>query len=323
MTKAIRIHEFGGPEVMKLEDVEVPAPGPGEVKLTHNAISVHFADIMIRQGIYFLKPDLPATLGLEGVGIIDEVGRDVTGFAAGDRVGYSFSLGSYAQQRVAPAAALIKIPDSVGDVDAAAGLLRGMTAQYLIRQSYRVKKGDCVLIHAAAGGMGSILTQWAKHLGATVIGTAGSDAKTALATANGCDHVINYTAEDFAKRVEDITAGAGVQVVYDSVGNDTYAGNIAALAPLGYLINYGHSSGFLPPIDAMELNKKSLFFAKTSLKDYLAIPGNMAVMSGEAFELIGKKVIKLSAQTYELGNVAQAHQDMTDRKTTGQVILTP
>lgn len=323
MVKAIQIEAFGGSDEMKLIDIELAAPGPGEVRLEHKAISVHFADIMIRQGIYFLKPDLPAIMGLEAVGEITATGPDVTGFKPGDRAGYTFSLGSYTQARNIPANGLIAIPDGVGDVDAAAGLLRGMTAQYLLRQTYPVKAGDTVLLQAAAGGMGSIMTQWCKHLGAVVIGTAGTDAKVETARANGCDHVINYAREDFAAKVDEITGGKGVDVVYDSVGKDTYDGNLKALSVLGNFVNFGHSSGFLPPIDAMALNAKSLKFTKTSLRDYAAQPGGIATMSGEAFKLIADGVIKLDPQTYPLAEAARAQDDMTARKTTGQVILTP
>lgn len=265
MAQAIRIHRFGGPEVMQLEEVAPGDPGPGEVRLRHRAISVHFADILIRQGVYFLKPDLPATMGLEGVGAITALGPDVTGWRVGDRVAYTFALGSYATERLVPARMLVRVPDAVSDVDASAGFLRGMTAQYLLRQARNVQAGDVVLVHAAAGGMGQLLCQWARHLGATVIGTVGSADKAQIAADRGCAHVINYTTEDFATRVTEITGGKGVNVVYDSVGRDVYAGNIAVLAPLGSYVNYGHASGLLPPIDAMDLNRKSLIFTKTSL----------------------------------------------------------
>ena len=214
-------------------------------------------------------------------------------------------------------------PEAVSDVDASAGFLRGMTAQYLLRQARSVQAGDAVLVHAAAGGMGQLLSQWAKHLGATVIGTVGTSDKARIAQDIGCDHAINYTTEDFAARVTEITGGKGVNVVYDSVGRDVYAGNIAVLAPLGSYVNYGHASGLLPPIDAMELNRKSLIFTKTSLKDYAAPEGAIARMSGEAFELIGKGVLKLAPQTYPLTDAAQAQADMAGRKTTGQVVLLP
>ena len=323
MVKAIRIHEFGGPEVMKFEDVDLADPGPGEVRLSHKAISVHFADIMIRLGIYFLKPDLPAQIGLEGVGVVEALGPGVDNVQIGDRVAYSFNLGSYSQARNILAAPLVKIPDGVKDIDAAAGMLRGMTAQYLLRQAYKVKSGDTILVHAAAGGMGSLLTQWCKHLGANVIGTAGTDAKVEIAKANGCDHVINYETEDFAKHVLEITDNQGVNAVYDAVGLKVYEGNISVLAPLGFYVNYGHASGPLPLIDAMELNKKSLFFTKSSLKDYAAQPNGVATMSSDAFDLIGKGVLKVSPKTYPLEDVAQAHIDMASRNTTGQVVVLP
>jgi len=323
MVKAIRIQQYGGPEVMQFEDVDLPDPGPGEVRLTHRAISVHFADIMIRQGVYFIKPDMPAPLGLEAVGVVEALGDGVDNVQVGDRVAYSFNLGSYSQARNIPSAPLVKVPDGVKDIDAAACMLRGMTAQYLLRQTYPVKAGDTILVHAAAGGMGQLLSQWGKHLGAQVIGTVGSDAKVELAKNNGCDHVINYSTDDFAKRVAEITNDEGVQVVYDSVGKDIYEQNVSSLATLGYFVNYGNSSGPLEPIDPAELNAKSLFFTKSSLRDYAAKPNGVATMSSEAFGLIAKGVLKVTPQTYALEDVAQAHIDMAARNTTGQVVLLP
>lgn len=323
MVKAIRIHEFGGPEKMKIEDVEVGDPGPGEIRIKHEAISVHFADLLIRQGVYFIKPDLPATMGLEAVGVIEAVGEGVDNLKPGDAVGYTFSMGSYCERRVMPALGLIKLPEGLDPAHATAGLLRGLTAQYLLRQTYKVKKGDVVLVHAAAGGMGSLLTTWSKHLGATVIGTVGSAPKAEIAQANGCDHVINYTDEDFAQRVGEITDGGGVNVVYDSVGKDTYEGNITCLKPIGTFVNYGHASGLLPPIDAMELNKKSLIFTKTSLKDYAAQPGKLPEMAAEVFDAMKSGALKVKPTTYALADAAQAHADMGARKTTGQIVLLP
>lgn len=323
MVKAIRMQQYGGPEVMEFIDVDLPDPGPGEVRLTHKAISVHFADIMIRQGVYFLKPDMPAPLGLEGVGVVEALGDGVDNVQVGDRVAYSFNLGSYSQARNIIAAPLIKVPDGVKDVEAAACMLRGMTAQYLLRQTYPVKAGDTLLVHAAAGGMGQLLTQWGKHLGAQVIGTVSTAAKAEMAKKNGCDHVINYSTEDFAKRVAEITDNKGVQVVYDSVGKDIYDSNVSCLATLGYFVNYGNSSGPLLPIDPAELNAKSLFFTKASLRDYAAQPNGVANMSSEAFGLIEQGVLKVTPQTYALEDVAQAHIDMAARNTTGQVVLLP
>jgi NADPH2:quinone reductase len=323
MTKAVRIEQFGGPENMKLVDVEVPAPGNGEVTIRHQAISVHFADLLMRQGRYFMLPDLPATLGLEGVGVIEAVGADVADFKPGDKAGYMFDIGSYCEARTLPARGLIKIPEAIDPVWAACGLLRGLTAQYLLRQAYPVKAGDKVLVHAAAGGMGQILTRWAKHLGAQVFATAGGADKCATAKANGADYVIDYNASDFAAEIADLTGALGVNVVYDAIGKDTYEGNIACLAPLGSLVNYGHASGLLEPIDAMELNKKSLHFTKTSLTHYAAPAGARDAMARELFDLIERGVLVFQPATYALSEAAQAHKDMGLRKTTGQVVLLP
>ena len=324
MAKAVVIHEFGGPEVLKVEDVEVGAPGPGEVRIKQTAAAIHFADILMREGTYFLKPELPAAIGLDGAGIVEALGDGVDNAEIGDRVAYLFSVGSYASERLLDASRLVKLPEGVSQKQAAAGLLRGLTAQYLLRQSYVVKPGDRVLVHAAAGGVGSLLCQWAKHLGATVIGTVGSEAKLAVAWANGCDHVIDYGAQDFAEAVAQITGGVGVNVVYDSIGQATYAGNIAALAPKGFFINYGHASGLLPPIDAMELNKKSIFFGKTSLKDYTADKNAADAMAKEVFGHIADGVLKIEiTREYGLDEAAQAHKDLAGRKTIGSVILVP
>ena len=324
MSKAIRIHETGGPENLVYEDIEVGDPGPGEVRLRQTAIAVHFADTLMRQGAYFVKPELPAVLGLEAAGIVEAAGPGVEAFGSGDRVAYLFCPGAYAEHRVLPADQLVKLPDGVDERTSAASFLRGMTAQYLLRQSYVVKPGDTVLVHAAAGGVGVLLCQWAKHLGATVFGTVGSDEKAAVAKANGCDHVVNYSREKFDGRVLNLTSGAGVDVVYDSVGRDTYEGNVNVLAPTGYLINYGHSSGLLPPLDAMELNKKSLFFAKVSLRDYTLSKAAAAKMAAEVFDLLASGTLKVDiSHEYALADAAQAHRDIADRKTTGSVVLIP
>lgn len=324
MAKAVIIHEFGGPEVLRVEDVEVGDPGPGEVRIKQAAAAVHFADLLVRAGTYFLKPDLPAAIGLDGAGIVEAVGDGVENIAPGDRVAYLFSMGAYASERLLAADRTIKLPDGIDEKTAAAGMLRGLTAQYLLRQSYVVQAEDTVLVHAAAGGVGSLLCQWSKHLGAVVIGTVGGEAKIAAARANGCDHVIDYTAGEFASQALELTDGQGVSVVYDSIGQATYDGNIAALAPTGYFINYGHASGLLPPIDAMELNKKSLFFSKTSLKDYIADKAKAAEMVAEVFDLIGCATLRVEiSHEYALEEAAQAHTDLAGRKTTGSVILVP
>ena len=323
MSKAAVIRSFGGPEVMSIEDVDVAAPGAGEVVLRQEAAAIHFADTLVREGIYFLKPELPAILGLEGAGVVEAVGSGVDGFAEGDRAGYRFNLGGYAERRLIAADQLYKLPDGVDSKTAASIMVRGLTAQYLLRQLYPVGAGETVLIHTAAGGMGSLLTQWAKHLGATVIGTVGAPEKIEVARAKGCDHVIDYTAEDFADRVLEITGGDGVPVLYDAVGKDAYEGNVRCLTPRGWFVNYGHASGFLPPIDAMELNKKSLIFTKASLKDYNRTPEDNARMSAEVFEMIAQGVLSANiSREYALDEIAQAHIDIAGRKTTGTIILT-
>lgn len=321
-TKALRIHAFGGPEQIVIEDVELDDPGAGEVRLAQTAIAVHFADTLLRAGAYFVKPPLPATLGLEAAGVIEAVGPGVDGFRPGDRAAYPFLPGAAVTARNVPADQLIRLPDSVDDRTSAAALLRGMTVQYLVRQSYRVGADDVVLVHAAAGGVGMLLCQWASHLGATVIGTVGAPAKVPVARAAGCTHVIDYTTEDFAARCLELTGGEGVTVVYDSIGQATYDGNLTALAPTGYFINYGHSSGVLPPIDAMALNTKSIFFAKVSYRDYSRTPEAVAVMADETLDMLGSGKLKVDiTATYPFAEAAQAHRDIAARKTTGSIVL--
>lgn len=324
MPKAVRIHQFGGLENLKIENVDPGEPGPGEVRLRHEASAVHFADTLMREGTYFLKPELPSGLGLEGAGVVEAVGDGVSEFSVGDRAAYRFNLGSYSEARLIPAAALHHLPDNIDARIAVAATVRGMTAQYLIRQIYKAGPDDTVLIHAAAGGMGTLLTQWAKHLGANVIGTVGSPEKATLALENGCDHAIDYRTEDFADRVMDITNGVGVPVVYDGVGAAVYEGTVACLAPCGFYVNYGHSSGFLPPLDSMLLNQKSLIFTKASLKDYMRTPEAARAMLAEVFDLLGRGVLdpKIS-QEYALEDVAAAQQAIASRDTTGSIVLIP
>ncbi len=324
MAKTVRIHEFGGLDKLRIEDIDPGTPGPGEVLLRQEAAGVHFADTLVREGKYFLKPDLPSGLGLEGAGMVEAVGPDVTAFAPGDRAAYRFNLGAYTEARLIPADQLHKLPDNVDAKTAVAGTVRGMTAQYLVRQIYQVGADDTVLIHAAAGGMGTLLTQWCKYLGATVIGTVGSAPKVEIATANGCDHVIDYTQEDFAARVLEISGDAGIPVAYDGVGAAVYAGTVECLAPCGWYVNYGHSSGFLPPLDAMELNKKSLIFTKASLKDYMRTPERARVMLDEVFELLGNGVLDPGiSREYTLDEVADAQRAIASRETTGSIVLVP
>ena len=257
MTKVVRIHEFGGSDVLSIEDDDIGAPGPGEVLLDQKGMALHFADTMLREGKYHLKPDLPAVVGLDGAGTVEAVGPEVTAFKPGDSACYMFNLGAYAEKRIIAADALMPVPAGVDPKNIAGTFLRGMTAQYLLRQTYQVQAGDTILVHTAAGGMGTLLCQWAKALGATVIGTVGGDDKFGIAEASGAAHVINSRTEDIAARVADITGGAGVAVIYDGIGKDVWDANVAALRPTGYLVNYGHMSGPLAPIDPMQLNAKS------------------------------------------------------------------
>ncbi|MGE0253053.1 MAG: quinone oxidoreductase [Alphaproteobacteria bacterium] len=321
-SRVARVHRFGGPEELKVETVDVPAPGEGQVLLRQNAAAVHFADILVRENRYFLKPTPPCVLGLEGAGVIEAVGAGVTGWKAGDRAAYMFNLGAYAERRLVPAAQLYRPPASMDDRAVCALFVRAMTAQYLLRRLYVVQQGETILVHSAAGGMGSLLVQWAKHLGATVIGTVGGAAKVATAQANGCDHVIDYTREDFSRRVLDITGGEGVPVLYEAVGKDVYEGNLACLRPRGWYVNYGNASGFLPPIDAMELNRKSLVFTKASLKDFTRTPAETQAMAAEVNDVVAKGIIKANI-TREVGldGIAGLHADLGARKTTGAAVV--
>ncbi|NBP73217.1 MAG: quinone oxidoreductase [Alphaproteobacteria bacterium] len=324
MTKVVRIHEFGGSDVLSIEDDDIGAPGPGEVLLDQKGMALHYADTMLREGKYFLKPELPAVVGLDGAGVVEAVGDGVTDFKPGDTACYMFNLGAYAEKRVIAADALMPVPDGIDPKNLAGTFLRGMTAQYLLRQTYRVQSGDTVLVHTAAGGMGSLLCQWAKALGATVIGTVGSDDKKAVATASGAAHVVNSRTEDIAAAVNDITGGEGVAAVYDGIGKDVWDANVAALRPTGYLVNYGHMSGLLDPIDPMQLNSKSLFFAKVSLPHFMRTPEAKRAMAEDVFAAIADGILDISvSREYALDDIVQAQEDLVARKTTGSVIIVP
>ncbi|HTZ00626.1 MAG TPA: quinone oxidoreductase [Rhodocyclaceae bacterium] len=324
MTHAIRIHETGGPEVLRWEEVAVPPPAAGEAMVRHEAVGLNFVDIYHRSGLYPLA--LPSGLGMEGAGVVEAVGSGVTEFKAGDRVAYAGGPpGSYAEKRNIPADRLVKLPDGIDFRQAAAMMLQGMTAQYLLRRTYRVQPGDPVLIHAAAGGVGLIACQWAKALGATVIGTVGSDAKAALAKAHGCDHPIVYTRENFTERVKAITQGEGVAVVYDGIGKDTFVGSLDCLRPLGMMVTYGNASGPVPPLDLLELSKRgSLFITRPSLFNYTAKRADLVRSAGELFTAVGSGQVKIEVkQTYPLREAAQAQTDLAARKTTGSTVLLP
>jgi NADPH2:quinone reductase len=324
MTKVVRIYEFGGSDVLSIEDDDIGAPGPGEVLLDQKGMALHFADTMLRQGKYHLKPDLPAVVGLDGAGTVEAVGPDVTAFKPGDSACYMFNLGAYAEKRIIAADALMPVPAGVDPKNIAGTFLRGMTAQYLLRQTYRVQAGDTILVHTAAGGMGTLLCQWAKALGATVIGTVGSNDKIGIAEQSGAEHVINSRTGDIAARVADITGGEGVAAIYDGIGRDVWDANVAALRPTGYLVNYGHMSGPLAPIDPMQLNVKSLFFAKVSLPHFMRSPEAKRAMAADVFGAIADGVLDISvSREYALDDIVQAQEDIVARKTTGSVIIVP
>ncbi len=323
MVHAIRFHETGGPEVLRWEEVAVGKPGPGEVRIRHTAVGLNFVDIYQRSGLYAVP--LPSGLGAEAAGIVDEVGPGVAEFKSGDRVAYGTApLGAYSEARLIPADRLIKLPDAIDDNTAAAMMLKGLTVQYLIRQTYRVKSGDTILLHAAAGGIGLILAQWAKHLGATVIGTVGSDEKAALAKANGCEHVIVYTRENFVARVEEITGGKKVAAVYDSVGRDTFLKSLDCCAPLGIVVLFGQSSGAVDPLNLGVLAAKgSLFVTRPTLNTYGARRENLVAMAQDLFDVVASGAVRIQVhQTYPLQNAAQAHADLAARKTSGSTVLT-
>ncbi len=322
MPHAIRFHKTGGPEVLVWEDIQLGAPGPGEARIRQTAVGLNFVDIYNRTGLYPVP--LPSGLGSEGAGVVEAVGPGVTDLKPGDRVAYGAApLGAYAEARLIPADRLIKLPNGIDDKTAAAMMLKGLTVQYLIRQTYRVKNGDTILLHAAAGGIGTILSQWAKHLGATVIGTVGSDEKAKLAKANGCAHVIVYTREDFVKRVEEITGGRKVPVVYDSVGKDTFMKSLDCCAPLGLVALFGQSSGSVEPLNLGLLAAKgSLYVTRPTLNTYGAKRENLVAMAKELFEVVESGAVKITVnQTYALKDAAKAHADLGARKTTGSTVL--
>jgi NADPH2:quinone reductase len=324
MVKAIRIHKPGGPEAMALDEVALAAPGPGQVRLRHTAIGVNFIDVYHRQGDYPL-PSLPHGIGMEGAGVVEALGPDVTDLKLGDRVAYAAGPpGSYAEARLVNAAALVKLPRTIPDDIAACIMLQGMTARYLLRQTYRVKAGDWVLVHAAAGGMGLILCQWASALGAHVIGTTSSDEKAALAKANGCAHPIIYTREDFVARVKELTGGKGVQVVYDGVGKDTFLKSFEALAMRGHLVLFGASSGAPDPIPPMMLGAKSATLSRPSLFHYTATRPELLANAREVFRMVGSGTVRIKPPAvYPLADAARAHADLVGRRTTGSIILRP
>ena len=324
MTKVIRFSQTGGPEVLQVEEAAVGEPGPGQVRIRHTAIGVNFIDTYHRSGLYTLP--LPSSLGSEAAGVIEAVGPGVTHVRVGDRVAYAGGpVGAYCEARVMPADRLLKLPNAISDRQAAAMMLKGMTVQYLIRRTHRVEPGQTVLWHAAAGGVGLIACQWLKALGATVIGTVGSDEKAALAKDHGCDHTINYTKENFAQRVREITGGRGVPVVYDSVGKTTFEDSLNCLQPRGLMVSFGNASGAVPPMDPLLLTQKgSLYLTRPTLANYTATREELELAAGALFEVMTAGKVKIPLRhEYRLSDVQQVHRDLEARKTTGCVVMLP
>jgi NADPH2:quinone reductase len=325
MVAAVRVHKTGGPEVLTFEEVEVAGPGPGQVKVKNRAVGVNFIDTYFRMGMYPSPIGMPFISGNEGAGDVTAVGPGVTDIKVGDRVGYVTALGSYAGERLLPADRAVKLPDSISYEQAAAMMLKGMTTQYLVRRTYRVQKGDTVLIHAAAGGVGLIACQWANHLGATVIGTAGSKDKAELAKKNGAHHVILYRDEDFVARVKEITGGKLCEVVYDGVGKATFPASLDCLKPLGMFASFGSASG---QVDAFNINilqtKGSLFATRPTLNHYVAKREDLLKTANELFEVVASGAVKIPInQKYPLKDAQKAHRDLEGRATTGSTILLP
>lgn len=324
MAKAIRFHETGSPDVLRYEDVEVGSPGPGQVRLRHEAVGLNFADTYFRSGLYPVP--LPAGMGVEAAGVVEEVGEDVSNVVVGDRVtytGFLNTLGAYSTERLIPAAPLIKLPDAISCEIAAGMTMRGLTASYLMRRIYDFKTGDTILLHAAAGGVGLIVSQWAKLLGLTVIGTVSSEAKGEVARAHGCDHVVYYGREDVAKRVRELTGGTGVNVVFDSVGKDTFEASLDSLRRRGLMVCVGTASGPIPPFNPQLLAMKgSLYLTRPALADYIADPLEKDALASELFALVasGQLSIELN-QRYALEDAAQAHRDLEARKTIGSSVF--
>ena len=325
MPKAIRIHRTGGPDAMRWEDVEVGAPGPGEIRIRHEAVGLNYIDVYFRTGLYS-APSLPFSPGMEGAGVVEAVGEGVGSVAVGDRVAYAAPpVGSYAEERLMPAGKVVKVPAGIDSQQAAAMMLQGMTVEYLLRRTYPVRSGETILFHAAAGGVGLIACQWAKELGATVIGTVGSDEKAALARAHGCDHPIVYTRENFTERVRDLTGGAGVPVVYDAVGRDTFEGSLDCLAPRGTLVSFGQSSGKIDPFDVGVLSAKgSLYLTRPTLMTYTASRADLEASAEALFDVVGRGAVRIAVnQTFPLAEAAAAHRALESRRTTGSTILMP
>ena len=324
MTHAIRLQQTGGPDVLQWTSIELPPPAAGEARVRHHAVGLNYIDTYHRSGLYALP--LPSGLGQEAAGVVEAVGDGVSEVEVGDRVAYATSpLGAYAQARNVPANLLVPLPAAISFEQGAAMMMQGLTAQYLLRRTYRVQAGDTILVHAAAGGVGTIMCQWAQALGATVIGTVGSEHKAELARANGCDHPIVYTREKFAERVRELTGGEGVPVVYDSIGKDTFMDSLACLRPLGMMVSFGNASGAVPPVDIGVLARMgSLFLTRPTLFTYAASRSDLLAMAAELFDLLAAGKLRISIkQRYALKDAGQAHRDLESRRTTGSSILLP
>jgi len=324
MVNKIEISDIGGPEVLEMVEVDPGDPGPGEARIRHTAVGLNFIDTYHRTGLYPLE--MPSGLGIEAAGVVEKIGPGVTEVSPGDRIAYAGGpVGAYSQARVMPTAVLVPLPDEISDSQAAAMMIKGLTAQYLLRQTYVVKAGDTVLIHAAAGGVGLLLCQWAAHLGATVIGTVGSDEKASAARAGGCHQVIVYNRENFVERVRELTEGVGVPVVYDSVGKATWEGSLDCLRPRGLMVSFGNASGPVPAFEPGILALKgSLFVTRPTLFSYASTREELLAMSEELFDVVLSGAVKVSIrQTFPLADVAEAHRALEARETTGSTVLIP
>ena len=326
MVKAIKFYDFGGPEVLKMEEIKISSPGENDVLIRQTAVGLNFLDIMVRLGKYPLLPELPATPGAEAAGVIEAVGNNVSNFKVGERVAYAATIpGAYTEARVIDSNQIVRIPDGVSDEIAAASALKGMTAEYLVQRCYKASKGNIALVHAAAGGVGQFLCQWLNYLGVTVIGTTSSEDKKDTIIANGASHAINSSSEDIVDSIKEITNGSGVDVVYDSVGPAVWSASISSLKPRGSYVNFGNSSGPLEPIDPVQLNTGgSLFFTKTSMRFYQLDRKELENSAESLFDLIEKGILNPNiSQKYSLSDVAKAHSDIADKKTIGSSILIP
>jgi len=324
MAKIVRLHRYGGPEVMQLEEVQTPAPAPGEVQIRHTAIGLNYIDVYDRTGLYPMQ--LPGGLGREAAGTITALGPKVRGFRVGDRVAYVYSSpGAYSELRNVVAERVVKVPAAISDAQAAALMLKGLTAHYLLRRTYRVQKGDPILVHAAAGGVGLILCQWARALGAHVIGIVGSDAKAELARKNGCRHVLISGRDEIVAGVKRLTRNAGAAVVYDSVGKDTFMESLDCLRPLGMMVSYGNASGPPPAVSPLELTKRgSLYLTRPQLFSYISTREQLDAAARELFAIVKSRKVRIRiGQTYPLAEVAQAHRDLEARRTTGSTVILP